>query len=508
MQPPVVQATPIQINYADHKPGLLISVRPEIRKGCVWDINLKFSKELLQREKIRYVYLEKPRTARDVHYLCLKVRSKLIRPRREIAFRKVANIDSDVDRLEINETGNLVLKARFTQRPRAVFHKHADVMIFIASIKTTRSDRVIVTDEHELIFRGGTGSVHSADSRKKSIRNEEKKKMTAPNAFHMQYLKYLEKGEALPRPVYDLTSASSLYNDFVANQGECLAAQPELSDLFQTYDSLEPPMMASAVTNTVPESMFLPDGGVNQQMNQMNQMSQMNQMNVFGAPTNQFVSDQSMDFGAPTGVQVDASGCKFTTVFDVRRGMCKNCTDECEVYQGRGGACENCGCYPAHHENLDNPKSCKRKRDDEEMDGPPHKRKKYLLESRFYQRLFFKSLNFMTLDELCTVCQNAPLPFFVKDETGVYKYVNPAFCFFILDSCRINDVLDKDVSQILSDKHESTEVMKHDKYLFSHEGEIKTFDVCVNKQDFRVMKLFTTLRDGKKYLIGAVISDT
>lgn len=69
-------------------------------------------------------------------------------------------------------------QTRFTARPRAVFHKHADVMILVAHLKI--GDRVICSDtvrilftlvtishfvQLELVFRGGTGSIHGAENR-------------------------------------------------------------------------------------------------------------------------------------------------------------------------------------------------------------------------------------------------------------------------------------------------------------------------------------------------------
>lgn len=57
-------------------------------------------------------------------------------------------------------------RVKFTARPRTVFHKHADMMILIASL--SQGDNMVSTTSLELIFRGGTGSIHSADNRKKS----------------------------------------------------------------------------------------------------------------------------------------------------------------------------------------------------------------------------------------------------------------------------------------------------------------------------------------------------
>lgn len=45
-----------------------------------------------------------------------------------------------------------------------------------------------------------------------------------------------------------------------------------------------------------------------------------------------------------------------------------------------------------------------------------------------------------------------------------------------------------------------------DKYLMTREGKIMTFNVAVNRQEYRVIKLYTRLRDGMKVVVGAVVS--
>lgn len=132
---------------------LQIYARPEIRKGCAWDIQLKFSSDAIKSLGTDQVHLEKPR-GRNLPYLCLKVRSKLIKPVRELALTKVATILNQ-EAIEFNEYSALTLKVRFTARPRAVFHKHADMMILLVAVK--RGEQTICQDEFELIFRGGTG---------------------------------------------------------------------------------------------------------------------------------------------------------------------------------------------------------------------------------------------------------------------------------------------------------------------------------------------------------------
>jgi hypothetical protein len=124
-----------------------------------------------EMHNLRHIYLEKPRTtSARCPYLCLKVRSKLKVPVEELGLTKVAKIENDSDYLTLNEFSTITLKVRFTTRPRVVFQKQSDMMILIVSLK--RGDQTLCCDESELIFRGGTGSIHSADSRKSNMTKE------------------------------------------------------------------------------------------------------------------------------------------------------------------------------------------------------------------------------------------------------------------------------------------------------------------------------------------------
>jgi len=103
------------------------------------------------------------------YYIDLKVRSKLLRdPIRELPFEKVGNIMNDIDSIEVHKE-SAVVKVKFTKRPRTVFHKQSDIMILIATLK--KGDKRISSTAQELIFRGGTGSLHSAEKKKKSRKN-------------------------------------------------------------------------------------------------------------------------------------------------------------------------------------------------------------------------------------------------------------------------------------------------------------------------------------------------
>jgi hypothetical protein len=93
----------------------------------------------------------------------------------------------------------------------------------------------------------------------------------------------------------------------------------------------------------------------------------------------------------------------------------------------------------------------------------------------------------------------------IQDENSVYRYVNDAFCEFILDTVCKENILNKDTTQVIQGK-EGEDVVKTDKYLMSREGKIITFNLAVNRQEYRVMKRYTKLRDGMKVVVGAVIS--
>lgn len=145
--------------------NLCIETRPEIRKGCIWDITLTISLKTLSKYNINQIYFENEKALKkEGYYLTLKVRSKLIK--KELPLSKVAIIDDSHPCFEA-KTGQINLKVKFTQRPRSVFHKHADVMILVVSLRNIESNEIIAIKEHDLIFRGGTGSIHSAESRNK-----------------------------------------------------------------------------------------------------------------------------------------------------------------------------------------------------------------------------------------------------------------------------------------------------------------------------------------------------
>lgn len=105
------------MNAADFE----IYTRPEIRKGCLWDIQLRFNPDFVKKHQLNQIHVEKPRGVADnATYLCLKIRSKLIKPIRELPFTKVAQtVTSEGDVLYFNDFNTVTLKVKFTARPRA-----------------------------------------------------------------------------------------------------------------------------------------------------------------------------------------------------------------------------------------------------------------------------------------------------------------------------------------------------------------------------------------------------
>lgn len=99
--------------------GLAIGCRPEIRKSCLWEVNLSLTEDVVLPDTAK-AFIEKPRVpdlAPDApaYYLCMKVRSKLTD--NELAFKKVALVLDGQDVLSC-VAGVFTVKCKFNQRPR------------------------------------------------------------------------------------------------------------------------------------------------------------------------------------------------------------------------------------------------------------------------------------------------------------------------------------------------------------------------------------------------------
>lgn len=174
------------MNYSKNAPAqnhMNVVVRPEIRKGCVWGLQFKFSPEICAK-MTEFTTGELPHlepTSVPLPHLTLFVKSKLLQT--ELPFSKVAQVlssasvgaegglsSSNSANPFPHASGNIVtingkshcatVNVKFTARPRTVFHRHSDVMILRACIK--QGEQVLCSDEVELIFRGGTGMLCSS----------------------------------------------------------------------------------------------------------------------------------------------------------------------------------------------------------------------------------------------------------------------------------------------------------------------------------------------------------
>jgi len=163
-------------------------------------------------------------------YLDLKIRSKLIKPVKELPFFKVGIVVNEMEPVEI-VNGIATFRVKFTARPRTVFHKHADMMILAATLY--QGEDIITSTSLELIFRGGTGSIHSADNRKKALLNNSKSnksenennQMNITNEMTKQ--NYIMNGNKIGSSMTMLTEYEELdpnnfYDDFILNKGDKL----------------------------------------------------------------------------------------------------------------------------------------------------------------------------------------------------------------------------------------------------------------------------------------------
>lgn len=95
----------------------------------------------------------------------------------------------------------------------------------------------------------------------------------------------------------------------------------------------------------------------------------------------------------------------------------------------------------------------------------------------------------------------------MQDSNLNYIYINSTFLSFIMDIAHTPQVLNHDIS-VLLDRNDADQVIKQEQYLMEQEeGTIKTFEVPVRREVFRVMKQWTKLPDGSKVIIGVVISN-
>jgi hypothetical protein len=60
---PALSYLPLLPNPSPVEQPLEIYTRPEIRTGCIWEIQLRFSQQMREMHNLRHIYLEKPRAS-------------------------------------------------------------------------------------------------------------------------------------------------------------------------------------------------------------------------------------------------------------------------------------------------------------------------------------------------------------------------------------------------------------------------------------------------------------
>jgi len=257
------------------------------------------------------IFVEKPRgvAGKTMPYLCIKVRSKMIKPVLELPFTKVGAIIQESDFIETNDSGTAILRVKFTSRPRAVFHKHSDVMILLVSVK--RGTDILCSSAKELIFRGGTGSIHSAEGRNGGLSKKRKTDLSP------------EQTPVITEPVWPVIS--------YANPLPPSIKQP-----------IEPKVEPHSESKSESNSIMWPNSNTDDFID-------------FSSTPSSLYTDPAIDesyqpdnyFDSPEEIP------QYTVVFGKRRGSCKVCLSECSFYRGPGGPCSECGCFPSQHIDLD-----------------------------------------------------------------------------------------------------------------------------------------------------------
>jgi hypothetical protein len=248
------------------------------------------------------------------------------------------------------------------------------MMILIVALK--RGDQTLCSDESELIFRGGTGSIHSADSRKSNMSKEVHphcqqlmpqiphlggdlspmmhQQQYAPIPYEMPIQPYasIHPTEALPT-----NSGLNCMNGPASYQDNTWA---ELGNEFDTTNYLSEPLAGPSndVWATQPQQQQQV-----QQQHQKPQQSfpdhQLSQLKCLELLQN---SDRKIEDLNGQELAMLVSQSEFTVVHNKKRGFCCDCMSECLFYRGCGGPCGECGCFPSAHIDLDRPIDYNRKR--------------------------------------------------------------------------------------------------------------------------------------------------
>jgi len=291
----------------------------------------------------------------------------------ELGLTKVAKIENDSDYLTLNEFSTITLKVRFTTRPRVVFQKQSDMMILIVALK--RGDQTLCSDESELIFRGGTGSIHSADSRKSNMSKEVHshcppqlmplmshlggdlspmmhQQAYAPLPYEMPIQPYAAIHPTEPLPNAGLNPVSCMNGSYQDN------SWAELGNEFDTTNYLSEPLAGPSNDVWIPQQ---PQQIPQQQQKLMSQPfpEQLSQLKYLELLQN---SDRKIEDLSGQELAMLVRQSEYTVVHNKKRGFCCDCMSECLFYRGCGGPCGECGCFPSAHIDLDRPIDYNRKR--------------------------------------------------------------------------------------------------------------------------------------------------
>jgi len=299
-------------------------------KGVLGILVLSFPPLFSPSRKIEQIFVEKPRgvAGRTMPYLCIKVRSKLIKPVLELPFTKVGNIIQDTDFVECNESGTAILRVKFTSRPRAVFHKHSDVMILLVSLR--KGNETLCSSNKELIFRGGTGSIHSAEGRNGINNNTVTKKRKVVESF----ISLENNNSVTPDSMWPLIPPlhHSYPKEYIPDS---LKTEPVPPPPSIPVSPLEPKIEPNSI-GWSPDD-FIDFG---------------NSPPLYSeAVVDVYPGTENYLFESPEVVVCSVPN--YTLVFGKRRGSCKVCLSECSFYRGPGGPCNECGCFPSQHIDLD-----------------------------------------------------------------------------------------------------------------------------------------------------------
>jgi hypothetical protein len=318
----------------------------------------------------------------------------------ELPLTKVAKIENDSDYLTLNEFSTITLKVRFTTRPRVVFQKQSDMMILIVSLK--RGDHQICSDESELIFRGGTGSIHSADSRKSNNNLVKNEIVHAPQQhiqqmmpqqishlgadlstpmMHQQHPSYAPIPYEVPvHQQYSGVPEMSNHglNSCMANNNGFSAGENVWSDFGTEFESTsylgEPPIFGAGpeVWSQTPSQQQQQQQPASKPATTFSDHQPSSSMKVLELLQN---IDRPEEMN-PQDLSFLVSQSEFTIVHNKKRGFCCDCMSECLVYRGCGGPCGECGCFPSAHIDLDRPIDYNKKRLSSAQSPQPSKKQR------------------------------------------------------------------------------------------------------------------------------------